>query len=171
MCRKLFLKIGQRNAELRKTFLIRGEDYRGSGGYQSVVDVYNARYGLHDFLRLCRHLLQGFVIVSEYLHFDGLRGTHQVAQEVGDTLPEADGHQRNGLRYFPAQVADDFGGTYLSVCLQLNEVIAEIARSRLERHAECRAARVSLHIGMRHDDTFHLTARRSVSSMSVPAGE
>ena len=110
-------------------------------------------------LRLCRHLLQGFVIVSEYLHFNGLRGTHQVAQEVGDTLPEAVGHQRNGLRYFPAQVADDFGGTCLPVRFQLNQIVAEIARTSLEGHAESRAARVSLHIGMRHDNAFHLTTK------------
>ena len=87
-----------------------------------------------------------------------MRGTHQVAQKVGNPLPEADGHQRNGLQYFPAQVADDFGGTRFPVCFQLNQIVAEIARSCLEGHAERRTARVSLHIGMCHDDTFHLPA-------------
>ena len=59
--------------------LIRGEDQRGSGGYQSVIDVHDARYGFHDFLCVSCQLLQYVVIIAEYLYLDGFGRTHQIA--------------------------------------------------------------------------------------------
>lgn len=107
-------------------------------------------------LGFCRYALQRLVIVPENLHLDGLRGTHQIAKQVGDTLSETDGHQRHGLGNLPPQVADDFRSTGLAVGLQLNQIVPEIRGARLERHAEGRAARIGLHVWVCHDNAFHL---------------
>ena len=159
MGRKLFLKVGRGDAELRKPVLPRTEEQRSAGRNQPVVYIHDSRYGFHDMLGFCRHALQRLVIVPENLHLDGLRGTHQIAKQVGDTLSETDGHQRHGLGNLPPQVADDFRSTGLAVCLQLNQIVPEIRGACLERHAEGRAARISLHVWMCHDNAFHLAAK------------